>query len=472
MRQISTRLLRSRIFRLWLVYLLSFSAAVMVLLGFVYWSTTQSVTRQIDTTIDAEITGLAEQFRQRGIVGLIQAIERRAEAADDRRGLYLLTDDALVPLAGNLSRWPRAKPDAAGWITFPLAAQDGGGSSNTGRARLFSLGGRYHLLVGHDVRARLELAALIRNSLFLGLGLTLGLAVIGALIMSRLLLGKIEAINATSRDIMAGDLSRRIPVSERDDEFDRLALNLNAMLDQIERLLEGMRQVSDNIAHDLRSPLTRLRSRLEVTLLERTDQAAYRAAIERTIVEADDLLKTFSALLDIAQAEAGASRADFKELELGELITDALELYEPLAEEKGLSLRAEPPDPAALPAAILGDRNLVFQAVANLLDNAIKFAPNDSEIRLSLTTEPDQATVTIADRGPGIPPEERNKVVDRFYRRESSRSTPGSGLGLSLVAAVARLHGARLSFSDNDPGLRAGITFLPGDENRSDEPDR
>ena len=447
--------LHSRIFRLWLVYLLSFGTAVVVLLGYIHWSTTRSVTGQIDATIDAEITGLAEQFRQRGISGLIRAIERRSEAADDRRGLYLLTDNSFAPLAGNLSSWPRVPPDADGWITFSLAPQNGDGLANAGRARLFRLGEAYHLLVGHDIRVRLELAALIRNSLFLGLGVTLALAVLGALIMSRLLLAKIEAINAASREIMAGDLSRRVPISERADEFDRLALNLNAMLDQIERLLEGMRQVSDNIAHDLRSPLTRLRSRLEVTLLERSDEAAYRSAIERTIAEADDLLKTFNALLSIAQAEAGAAGQDFEAIDLGALLNDAAELYEPLAEERALTLRVH----SSGQARILGDRNMVFQAIANLIDNAIKFSPEDSEIRLSLTAADDHATLSVADRGPGIPAEQRARVTDRFYRLESSRSTPGSGLGLSLVAAVARLHDAALTFHDGEPGLRAELRF-------------
>ena len=450
-----TNLLRSRIFHFSLIYILLFSAAVVALFGFVIWSTTHSVTDQIDATIDAEITGLAEQFRQRGVVGLIQAIERRAEAADDRRGLYLLTDAGFAPLAGNLSRWPRNQPDPAGWVTFPLTTEGDPGTPNAGRARLFSLGGRYHLLVGHDVRVRLELSTLIRHTLYLGLGLTLGLAVFGALIMSRLLLGKIEAISATSREIMAGDVTRRIPVSGRDDEFDGLAVNLTAMLDQIERLMEGMRQVTDNIAHDLRSPLTRLRSRLEVTLLDRADEGAYRAAIERTIAEADELLKTFNALLSIAQAEAGTTREDFQPVELGALLGDARELYEPLAEEKGLTLKAGPLGQAA----IRGDRNLVFQAVANLLDNAIKFSPEGSEVALDLAVTSERATITVSDRGPGIPREDREKVIGRFYRREASRSTPGSGLGLSLAAAVARLHGAALTFADNAPGLRAALAF-------------
>ena len=453
-----TRLLRSQIFRLALIYLCLFSAAVLGLLGFIYWSTTESVSRQIDKTIDAEIRGLAEQYRQRGTSGLVEVLRRRAATAGATRGLYLLTDRRLTPLAGNLSRWPDVEPDGEGWIAFPLEFPEAeGGGINFGRARIFRLSGDLRLLVGHDIRERTRVSALIRETLVWGIAAIIALTLVGGLLMSRSLLRRIDAINRTSEDIMAGDLGRRVPVTGRGDEFDQLAGNLNAMLDRIERLLAGLKEVSDNIAHDLRSPLTRLRSRLEVTLMERPDTAAYRGAIERTIAEADGLLKTFNALLSIAQAESGAARQAFEPVDLGALLDDVVELYEPLAEEQGLRLAVGTREAASLK----GDRHLLFQGLVNLLDNAIKFSPAGGRVTVSLAREGARgggaAVLSVSDQGPGIPEAARARVRDRFVRLESSRSTPGSGLGLSLVAAVARLHDGELRLEDNRPGLRASL---------------
>lgn len=456
------RLIRSSIFRLALVYLCLFSASVLLLVGFIYWSTTDSLTRQIDATIDAEITGLAEQFNQRGLLGLIRAIQRRSDPTAGTRGLYLLTDHNYAPLAGNLSRWPGAAPDAEGWVTFPLEyAEPENGGANLGRGRTFDLGGWYHLLVGHDMRERLAVAASMREALAWAIAAAIGLSLVGGLLMSRKLLGQVDALNATSRDIMAGDLSRRVPVSGRDDEFDQLAGSLNSMLDQIERLLTSVKQAGDNIAHDLRSPLARLRSRLEVVLMERAGPEAYRQAIEGTIAEADALLKTFNALLNIAQAEAGTARRHFEPVELTALLGDVAELYEPLAEAKRQSLALS----AGEAVEIRGDRDLLFQALSNLLDNAVKFAPEGGRLGLALSREAGEAVVSVADDGPGIPEAARERVRERFYRLEDSRSTPGSGLGLSLVAAVAGLHGGRLDLEDNEPGLRARLRLPVPDTN-------
>lgn len=452
------RLYRSAVFRLTLVSFGLFTVALLVLVGAIYWFATDSLTRQIDATIDAEIRGLAEQFDQRGLIGLLRAVQRRSEPDQQFGGLYLLTDANYAPLAGNLSRWPDVRPDADGWITFPLEGT-AANTLNYGRARTFELGAWYHLLVGHDLRERTLVADLIRDSLLWGLAATVALSLIGGMLMSRRLVARIDAINRTSREIMAGDLARRVPVGPDGDEFDQLAQNLNAMLDQIERLMAGLRQVSDNIAHDLRTPLARLRSRLEVTLMEPAESAADRAAMEATIAEADGLLKTFNALLSIAQAEAGAVRRHFAPLELKALLADVAELYEPLAEERGQAFEAEFDGPLT----VQGDRDLLFQAVANLLDNAIKFAPRQGSVALALRAEGGRAVILVSDSGPGIPAAECDRVTERFYRLESSRSTPGSGLGLSLVAAVATLHGGRLVLEDNAPGLRARIEIPLGE---------
>jgi signal transduction histidine kinase len=252
---------------------------------------------------------------------------------------------------------------------------------------------------------------------------------------------------------MAGDLGRRIALTGSRDEFDRLAESLNAMLDQIQRLIAGMRHVSDNIAHDLRGPLSRLRNRLEVALMDQTDPARYREALERTIVEADALLKTFNALLSIAQAEAGVPRTRFEPVDLGHVLADVADLYGAFAEEQRIALVAKP----SPPTTVKGERHLLFQAISNLVDNALKFAPSEGHVSLEVSHDGPDAVVVVADDGPGIPAEARERVLERFVRLDASRATPGSGLGLSLVSAVARLHGGTIELGDNAPGLRAAL---------------
>ncbi len=451
-----TRLFRSRIFQFALIYLCFFGATVGLIGWIVFDVAKESVSRQIEATIDAEITGLVEQYNQRGLSGLVEAIRRRTADQDRSRGLYLLSDHRNRVLAGNLSGWPDERTDAQGWVTFRLGFPESeGGGTNFGRARVLT-GNGFKLLVGHDERERTWVQSTILWTLVGSLAATVTVALLGAVFMSRALLQRIDAITVTSREIMAGDLSQRVPASGRGDEFDRLAANLNAMLDRIEDLITGIKQVSNNIAHDLRSPLARLRSRLEVTLMEPPDADSYRVALEKTISEADHLLQTFNALLSIAQAEAGAPRRNFADVDLSAGARDAAELYEPLAEEKDLHLAVE----VAEGIRLQGDQHLLFQALVNLLDNAIKFSPAGGSIELSLRREGARAALTVADRGPGIPESLRERALERFFRLEESRSTPGSGLGLSLVAAVARLHDGRIVLEDNQPGLRA-VLDLP-----------
>lgn len=485
------RLFHSRIFRLAVIYLCLFTASVLGLLGFIYWSATESVTRQIDSTINAEITGLSEQFDQRGLIGLVQAIDRRAGTAGASRGLYLLVDEAFEPIAGNLSRWPDEIADPEGWVTFRLEYPDTtGGETNFGRARLFDLGRRFHLLVGHDIEERSRIAASIRGTLVWSVVIAIGVSLIGGILMSRSLLQQIDGINDTSREIMAGDLSRRIPIGRHGDEIDEVAGNLNAMLDQIERLLQGMTQISDNIAHDLRTPISRLRTGLESALIGQADPEDYRETIRGAIEEADNILKTFNALLRIAQAEAGATEAKFEDIDLEAMLRDVAELYEPLAEDKGIKLQLNVVDTADLK----GDRNLLFQAVANLTDNAIKFSTAASAVTLTLRIgeaglvqrqgqgqrrrleqrrgqgrrqsqglgQAKNIEIIVADQGPGIPEADHERVLERFQRLEASRSTPGNGLGLSLVAAVAKLHSGTLRLEDNEPGLCATLALPAG----------
>jgi len=292
------------------------------------------------------------------------------------------------------------------------------------------------------------------------------LGLLGGFLVTRRVLRRVDAMTETTRTIMTGDLGGRLPVAGTGDELDRLAENLNAMLERIEALMHGLKEVSDNIAHDLKTPLTRLRNRSEEALRTAKSEAEYRAALESIIEESDGLIRTFNALLMIARAESGQARDNMSEFDASEIANDVGELYEPLAEEKGIALKVE----AQTPAKVRGNRELVSQALANLVDNAIKYAQPAGtgangatpEIVVRAFNEDDRIMLTVADSGPGIPAADRSRAVERFVRLEQSRCQPGSGLGLSLASAVARLHGGELSLQDNNPGLKSVIALPRG----------
>ena len=397
-------LFRTSTFRLALFYFGLFAVSVLAVLGLIYYHTVIYADQQTDETIDAEITGLSEQWKQRGLDGLINVINERADPSRGSSMLYLLTDNRQVPLAGNLSAWPDATVGLDGWMHFTLDPAAPDARQHVAQATTFLLPGGYQLLVGRDLAERKAFENRMIEALSWSAALTLALGLFGGLLMSRGVLARIETINRASDRVMAGELGRRIPVRGTGDEFDRLAQNLNLMLDRIERLMEGMRQVTDNIAHDLRSPLGRMRSRIEMALIADESPEYDREVLQQTTDEADHLLTTFNALLDIAEAEAGSPRAAMSELNLVELIGDLVELYEPSAEEAGLVLTA------ALPAARLdvrGNRHLLSRAIANLVENALKYTPAPGRIQIALGTADGAARVVVADSGPGIHLESR-----------------------------------------------------------------
>ena len=408
--------------------------------------------RQTEETINAEIQGIREQYRLLGLAGVVRAINERSAKDKSKSSLYLLTDRNYLPLAGNLVQWPEVKTDESGWIEFAL---DDDKTGQLAKARRFLLVGNFHLLVGRNVSEQKKIENLIIDSLGWGVGITIILGLLGGLFMSKSMLRRLDVINRASREIIAGGLDKRIPKKGTEDEFDQLIENLNDMLDKIERLMNGIRQVSDNIAHDLRSPLNRLRSRLEMALLGQKDTKEYRLAIEQTIEETDKILATFSALLKIAQIESGTRRDEMHDVDLSILAGDIADYYEPLAEANRLAFETN----LKSKVTVHGDRHLLSQAIANLLDNAIKYTPEGGRISLALENGPKGTELIIADSGPGVPVHEREKVLQRFYRLETNRNTPGNGLGLSLVAAVAAMHNASLRLADNDPGLMVTITF-------------
>ncbi|WP_207459096.1 ATP-binding protein [Azospirillum sp. SYSU D00513] len=458
------RLLRTTPFRLALLYVGLFVLSVGVILLVVYRTTAGFLEQEIGDTIAAEVAGLQEQYQRRGLQGLAEVVRGRS-GIPHTNSLYLLTTPDGKVLAGNLSGWPPLPPgqlfDSTDWVHFKVADNVGvADRPSTAKAATFTLPGQFRLLVGRDMSELDQMRERMVASLGWIVGVTILLALGGGLLLSRGAMHRIEMINRTTRQIMSGDLGGRVPPGSGGDELDRLAQNLNAMLDQIERLMTGMRQVTESVAHDLRTPLTRLRSRIELALIQETDDdAVYRAVLQDTIAEADRLLATFAALLSIAEAESGAKRTDFVPVALAEVVALAADLYEPVAEERGqtlsIAIRGEP--------TVRGNGQLLAQALSNLLDNAIKYTPEGGRIALELHgAAPGQAArITVADDGPGIPEEMRGEVLRRFVRLDASRASPGNGLGLSLVEAVAHLHGASLLLEDNRPGLRISILLPP-----------
>jgi len=433
-----------------------FATSVFILMGFIYWATAGYMSSQTDETIEAEIIGLAEQYQRQGLNGLISVIRERVARDPNGKSIYLFTARDFIKLAGNISKWPEDGEVQDGWLNFTLDDALGWptAESRPARARVFIVPGGLRLLVGRDVNEFMAVKNLVERAINFGMGITFALAMFGGIMMSRSTSKRVELINQTSQKIMRGNLSLRIPDRGTNDEFDQLARNLNEMLDRIVHLMEGVRHVSDNIAHDLRTPLTRLRNQLENTLLT-VDRDQDREQVGKSVAEADQLLATFNALLRIARLEVGDKVSNFETFDLSGLAQDAAELYEALAEDKQqkFSIIIEPNVP------IMCDRDLLFQTLCNLIDNAIKYTPEGGNIDISLTSNQNETFLSVADSGIGIPVEERERVFQRFYRVAKSRSLPGNGLGLSFVLAVMDLHQGKITLKDNQPGLLIELQF-------------
>ena len=456
------KLLRTTAFKLTLVYLMIFALFAAFLLGYIAWNTRRLVTEQITEIVDAEITGLAEQYRQGGIRRLVFVVDARSRRPGS--SLYLVTTRAGEGLAGNVGSLATGVLETPGWSeTAYRRPDDPDGGEHRALVRVFQLPSGFRLLVGRDLEERERLRDIVFAAARWSLAIVVVLGIAGGLFVTRRVLKRVDAMTDTTRKIMDGDLTGRLPIAGTGDELDRLAENLNAMLERIEALMHGLKEVTDNIAHDLKTPLTRLRNRCEEALRLAEDESQYRAALETTIEESEGLIRTFNALLMIARAESGQARDGMTEFDAAEIARGVGELYEPLADDKGIKLEVEAP--AAAP--VHGNRELVSQALANLVDNAIKYgAPNGggangtpAAIVVKAEGEGDRILLTVADGGGGIPAADRGRAVERFVRLEQSRSQPGSGLGLSLAAAVARLHGGELKLEDNNPGLRTVISL-------------
>ena len=418
-----------------------------VVVGLLLWQTNRILTDQVLATLGTEADLLRTEAHGGDTAALVRAVEARSVPGS--AGLYFLADASGTKLAGNLNRMPPEIGAAGGVFRY---APDGEGGAHLGVAIPVELGSGMRLIVGRDVEAQRRYAVEMRTLYFLALGFLSLTGLLAGLVMSRLALKRIETINVATRSIMDGDLSRRMAIIGTGDEFDVLATNLNAMLDRIEALMNGLREVSDNIAHDLKTPLSRLRISAESALMDPRGADAYREGLEHTIEKADELIKTFNALLLVARLEAGVLEENAEQFDPGRLVRDFAELYEPVAEERGIKLALDVTDGTRLTA----NRQLVGQAVANLIDNAIKYSAKakNPSIGITLQSDTDAIEIAVSDRGPGIAPGDRERVLKRFVRLEKSRTEPGTGLGLSLVQAVARLHGGAVRLEDNAPGLR------------------
>ena len=443
---------RSAGLRLAIVYAALFAVSALALVLFLWFATAGLLDRQSEAAIRTDAQGLSEQWLGGGLAALRATIEDRLAENVDDDAIYLLVDRQMHPLAGNLARWPASvvDPDKLYELMVERA-----GLRSLARVRRFDLADGSRLLIGRDIETRTPLRALLTSALLWSLLVLVVLGTVGGLVMQNLFSRMIANVSSTAVAIAQGDLGRRVRVSGRGDEFDRLAEVINDMLDRIARLMDGVRQVSNSIAHDLRTPIARARARLEDAGAHASGPQELRAAVERAVTDLDGVASVFEALLRIAEIEAGSRRSAFAALDAAALLVDLAELYAAPTEEQGVALRVDVP--GAL--RVNGDRDLIQQAIANLLDNAIKFSPPGGEIRMQASGD-EQVVITVSDQGPGIPDCDRARATQRFFRGESARQTPGSGLGLALVDAVAQLHGGSLRLEDASPGLRA-VFILP-----------
>lgn len=473
-------LMKTTAARLSALFLILFALCATVLVFYMSSLSVRMLTTQTQDTIAEEMQVLGRAYSRGGLPLLVRFVETRSRQPG--ANLYLIADPNGRILSGNVESLEPGVLENEGWTPRPFgyrrygdtdaargalrgeggdAAADAPRPTHHAVALVLRLPNQMILLVGRDLGEPEQLRVIVRRSLIVALGM---MGVGGLLIwffVGRRALRRIDDVSRASRRIMGGDLTGRLPISGSGDEFDRLSENLNVMLGRIARLNDGLKQVSDNIAHDLKTPLTRLRNRAEAALAGDRDDAAYREALESTIAESDQLIRTFNAILMISRLEAGYSAEQTEPVDLAAIVADVVELYEPAAEEVGVALRAE----TVVPTMLSVNRELVGQALSNVVDNAIKYSAGTGQapqVAVSLLRPGVETVLRIEDNGPGIPDEDRERATERFVRLEQSRSQPGSGLGLSLAKAVMEFHGGRLELADAGPGLAVSMIFPGG----------
>jgi len=450
------KLIRTTAFRLTLVYLFIFALFAASLLVYFAWNTRRLITEQITTMVNAETGEISDIFGRRGLRGLVLTIENRALRPG--ANLYLVTTPAGQAIAGNVGSLAPGVMATVGWSETAYRRLDEQDTADHfALVRVSELSGGFRLLIGRDLEERRRLIGIVAKAAQWSVLIVVVLGLGGGIFVARRVLRRIDAMTGTAQRIMAGDLSGRLPVGRSGDELDRLAENLNGMLERIEALMMGLKEVSDNIAHDLKTPLTRLRNRAEEALAKSRTEPEYRTALEQTIEESDGLIRTFNALLMIARAESGQARGNMDDFDAADVARGIHELYEPLAEDGGMSLQIKTES-----VLLRGNRELISQALANLVENAIKYGkpvpaahaatadPGHDDILIEARRVGDKVLLSVTDHGPGIPVADRRHAVERFVRLEASRTQPGSGLGLSLASAVAARR--RSSRPHCDPG--------------------
>lgn len=447
--------------RLSALYLLLFTVCALALVFYMTAQAARFLTTQTREAITQEVETLSLVYQRAGIAGLVRAIDRRSRVPG--ANLYMITDQAGVLLAGNVANLDASIMGKEGWTTKPFEylrfAGDGVEPAHQALAHVFVLPNQMRILVGRDLGEPERFRQIVQRSLTLALGM-MGL---GALLIwvfvGRHALRRIDGVSRASQRIMSGDLTGRLPVTGSGDEFDRLSGNLNQMLGKISDLNEGLKQVSDNIAHDLKTPLTRLRNRAEAALSTRQTTAEYKAALEDMIAQSDQLIRTFNAILMISRLEAGYSSERLEEVDLTAMSKDVVDLYEPVAEDAGATLEFSGNEPLK----VHGNRELLSQTLSNILDNAIKYSNSAAkpEINVGVSMFGGTPCIRVRDNGPGIAQEDLERVTERFVRLEKSRNAPGSGLGLSLAKAVMKLHKGELRLASEGQGLVVDLLFPP-----------
>ncbi len=449
-----SKTLRSSTFRLALISIAIFGLVLFSLLAYVYWTTTTFAIKRSDANLTEELQVLRATYADLAQTGARQTIERSDNDRPGSKRLYLLADATYLPIAGTLAAWPQSlarNPDGVG--EFESAASTVG--PRVFRSRWTTLTDGRHLIAAIEITDLRRFQRRISYAFSLAGLFIVMLAGAASLIVTRRTVGRIEGINAASRAIMEGGLQRRISLRGTYDEWDQLAMNLNSMLDRIEFLMREVKQVTDNVAHDLRTPLARMRARLESASLKAREASFDQEVLARATTDLDDVLRMFGALTRISQIEASMKADTFRAVDLSSVSKEVAELFDAAAEERGSRLEIS----GGEKIEILGDRDLLFDAISNLVDNAIKHGRDRGIVKIDSNVNGSQAVLVVSDDGPGVPAAESELIFRRFYRSETSRCTPGNGLGLSLVAAVARLHGARIVLSHNSPGLRVELRF-------------
>jgi signal transduction histidine kinase len=442
--------------RLAAIYVTLFAACIGLIVGSMYVLTQRLLQRETDSIINAELEGLKDDYRLGGLHRLIDTLNLRDDSLGRSGAVYLLVDQDLKHIAGNIGQWPAGSPAPLPWIEFTLAGQDARRPvEHRLRASITRIDRRHQLLVGTDISENLRFFARFRAAIYWGAGLAVLLAALVGYLYVKRVTARVQSVAETCRSIMAGDLSRRLRVSDASDEFDALAVIVNQMLDRLQHQAATLRTTFDSTAHDLRAPLHRVRARIEQALREPDNADFAQRALDSTLTEIDRIQSTLTTLLEIARAEAGVENQKREAVDLGALAREVADLYLPETAARHLSLQCI----ADGNARVQGNRQLFAQLLTNLFENALKFVPAGGQITVSVTRQRDAVSLIVADSGPGIPAQEREHVLQPFARLERDRDAIGSGLGLSLVGAIVGLYQGRLSLEDNAPGLRVCCTF-------------